>query len=162
LRGSEGIFGIGTADALPTNGTPFARQPQSHVQCLGELRLTWYSLKEGEKRYRPLPVTLTLGPDLARPLHSIWSMIEGHAEQLDRLCRQQSRVTFEVIPGSQGPALAVNILLAEPGGALRLVLEKEEVRYYLVRGGELFAVASKETQLDRGVYLLLAELAGQS
>jgi proteasome lid subunit RPN8/RPN11 len=162
LRGGEGIFGIGTADSPPAKGTLIARQPQSHVQCLGELRLTWYSLKEGEKRYRPLPVTLTLGPDLARPLHFIWSMIEAHAEQLDRLCRQQARVTFEVIPGAQGPALAVNILLAEPEGTLRLVLEKEEVRYYLVRGGEVFALDCAETQLDRGVYLLLAELAGQS
>src|SRR5262249_44661109 len=43
LRGGEGIFGIGTADG-PTvaPGAAFAQQPRPHVQCLGELRFSWY------------------------------------------------------------------------------------------------------------------------
>jgi hypothetical protein len=91
----------------------------------------------------------------------VWTVIEAHAEQLDRLCRQQAKVTFQVIAGLYGPALAVNLTLAEPGSSLRLVLERKEVRYYLVRGEELLVVDPHETQVDRGVYLLLAELAVQ-
>ena len=68
-----------------------------------------------------------------------------------------------VFPGNgyHGPALAVNLALAEPGSSLRLILERKEVRYYVVRGDELLAVDPRETQVDRGVYLLLAELTAQ-
>jgi proteasome lid subunit RPN8/RPN11 len=161
LRGAEGVFGIGTADGPPPSGTVVALQPRPHVQCLGELCISWYVLGDGERRYRTLGVGLTLGPDLARPLHPVWSMIEAHAEPLDRLCRQQAGVTFQVVSGLYGPALAVNLALAEPGSSLRLVMERKEVRYYLVRGDELLVVDPHESQVDRGVYLLLAELAGQ-
>jgi proteasome lid subunit RPN8/RPN11 len=161
LRGGEGVFGIGTADGARESGTVVARQPRSHVQCLGEFSLSWYSLGSGDRRYRTMPVALTLGPDLARPLHAVWTLVEEHAEPLDRLCRQQASVGFEVIAGLYGPALAVTVALAEPGEALRLVVESKEVRYYLVRDGELLAVDAHEPQVDRGVYLLLAELAGQ-
>jgi len=129
----------------------------------GGLRFSWYALEDGDRRYRPLPVGLTLGPDLARPLHFVWSIIEAYAEQLDRLCRQQARVTFDVIKGQHDPAaLGVQVALANPGAALRLVIESKGVRYYLLRDGEPQALDTLATQVDRGVYLLLAELAGQS
>jgi hypothetical protein len=161
LRGAEGVFGIGTADGVGSAGIAIARQPKPHVQCLEDLRLSWYSLREGDRQYRPLPVGLTLGPDLARPLHCVWPTIEVFADQLDRLCRQQAGISFQVVDGTDGSALAVNLPLAEPGGALRLLLEEKHVHYYLVRGGDLAAVDPHEPQVDRGVYLLLAELAGQ-
>src|SRR5439155_1493296 len=104
LRGREGIFGIGTADGKPGVGVPVAHQPKPNMQCLDKLRLSWYALQGGAKNYRPLPVALTIGPDLARPLHAVWSVIESHADRLDRLCRQQSGITFEVVAGEQGPA----------------------------------------------------------
>jgi hypothetical protein len=160
LRGGEGIFGIGTADADSSDGL-VARQPQSNMQCLGELCLSWYSLRQGDRHYRPLPVGLTLGPDLARPLHPLWEAIEYYAEQLDRLCRQQAGLSFEVLSGKRGPVLAVNITLAEPTEQLRVLLEEKEVRYYLVRNGDLLEVDMHEPQVDRSVYLILAELAGQ-
>jgi proteasome lid subunit RPN8/RPN11 len=161
LRGTEGVFGIGTADGDQPTSTVVAHHPRPNVQCLGELSLSWYALGAGEKRYRPVEVTLTLGPDLARPLHPVWSTIEIYAEQLERLYRQQVGVTFHVISGLYGPALAVNLTLADPGTSLRLVLESKEVRYYLVRGDELLLVDPHESQIDRGVYLLLAELTGK-
>src|SRR5207244_3346903 len=71
LRGLEGVFGIGTADGPEGPGTLFAYQPRPHVQCLGALRFSWYALRHGETTYRALPVGLTIGPDLARPLHDI-------------------------------------------------------------------------------------------
>src|SRR5206468_3580214 len=76
LRGGEGVFGIGTADAHPGTEALFAEQPRPHVQTMGELRLSWYSLRAGAAAYRPVPVSLTIGPDLARPLHSVWTVIE--------------------------------------------------------------------------------------
>jgi proteasome lid subunit RPN8/RPN11 len=159
LRGKEGVFGIGTADAEPAEGPPVARQPQRHLQCLGELCFSWYALGQGDRHYRPLPVALTLGPDLARPLHPLWLTIERYADQLDRLCRQQAGVAFEVVAGLYGPGLAVTFPLAGPGERLRLIVEDKEVRYYLVREGELLQVETHEPQVDRGVYLVLAELA---
>jgi proteasome lid subunit RPN8/RPN11 len=162
LRGEEGIFGIGTADSKPGNGTLVALQPRPHVQCLGKLRLSWYALGNGEKSYRPLPAGYTLGPDLARPLHLIWSDIEAHAERLDRLCRQQAGVTFEVVKGIKGPALAVMVPLAEPGHAIRVMLENGDVQYYWLRDGEVVLADPHEARIDRAVYLLLAELAAGS
>jgi proteasome lid subunit RPN8/RPN11 len=171
LRGREGVFGIGTADGVPqrspsergermTTGGGVARQPHKNVQSLGELSFCWYALGEGERRYRPLQVQLTLGPDLAKPLHPAWETIEIHAERLDRLARQQAGVVFQVVEGQSGPALAVHMTLAERG-RLRLVLERNDVRYYLVRQDDLIEVSPKEKLVDRAVYLVLAELAGQ-
>jgi hypothetical protein len=115
----------------------------------------------GERNYRPLSHDLTLGPDLALSLHPIWPTIEVFAEQLERLYRQQAGVTFEVVAGQNEPALAMNIPLAEPKHAIRVLLEGEEVRYFLTRDEQVFLVDLKETRVDRGVYLLLAELAAQ-
>jgi proteasome lid subunit RPN8/RPN11 len=161
LRGGEGIFGIGTADARPGNGALFAEQPRPHVQTMGELRLSWYSLRAGAAAYRPLPVALTIGPDLARPLHSVWTTIEAHAERLERLARQQTGVTFSVAEEDRGPALEVQVPLAEPGAAVRARVTEKEVRYYLVREGRLMEADCTDDRVDRGIYLLLAELAAQ-
>jgi hypothetical protein len=81
---------------------------------------------------------------------------------LDRLCRQQARVTFEVVDGKLGPALAVRIPLAEPGYAIRVMVEEKEVRYFLIRNnGEPVQADPHDPRIDRAVYLLLAELAAQ-
>jgi proteasome lid subunit RPN8/RPN11 len=161
LRGREGIFGIGNADSSPTNGTAIAHQPKPNVQCLGKLRFSWYALHENDRHYRPLPVELTLGPDLARPLHSVWSVIEAHAGRLDRLCRQQAGITFEVVSGNEGPALAARIPLAEPSSAIRVLMEGKDVQYFWLHKGQTYAVDPHEARVDRAVYLLLAELAAQ-
>ena len=161
LRGREGIFGIGNADCKPQDGTSLAYQPKPNVQCLGKLRFSWYALASGDRAYRPLPVEYTLGPDLARPLHSVWAVIEAHADRLDRLYRQQANVSFEVVAGKYGPALGVMIRLAEPGNAIQALLEEKEVRYFLLKKGETFLANPHEPRIDRAVYLLLAELAAQ-
>jgi len=162
LRGGDGIFGIGTADGPPTTGTLVGEQPRPHVQALGGLLMSWYALGNDDRNYRPLDFQLTLGPDLALPLHGIWTTLEWFAEPLERLYRQQAGLTFQVVRGDFGPALAVHVKLAEPGTALRLVLEGKEAAYLWQRGDELLTVDPPAAQLDRGVYLVLAELAGQS
>jgi hypothetical protein len=162
LRGREGVFGIGTADGLPTPGDLFAAQPHPHVQCLYGLRFSWYSLRQGDNAYRPLPVELTIGPDLARSLHDIWSTLEFHAERTERLCRQQSAMRFEVMSDEWGPGLLLALPLAEPGDAIQVLIRPKEVRYYVLRSGELLEVQHHDEWVDRGVYQLLAYLAARA
>lgn len=164
LRGQEGVFGIGTADGdEPAHaGAVFARQPKSHVQCLGPLCLSWYALGQGDHSYRPIPVQLTIGPDLALPLHPLWEAIENFAEPLDCLCRQQAQVSFEIVAGRSGQALAATLKLADASSKLRLLMEKDRVHYHLFRDGDIIEVDPKAEPLDRAVYLILAELAGKS
>jgi proteasome lid subunit RPN8/RPN11 len=161
LRGGEGIFGIGTADGPGSNGVLVGNQPQRHVQAFGKLLLSWYALGEGDRQYRPIDVQLTLGPDLALRLHDLWTTIETFAEPLERLCRQQAGVSFDVGPGQRGSSLAVSLKLAEPKTALRIVLENTEAALYWEHGQELMAIDMPADQLDRSVYLALAELAGR-
>jgi hypothetical protein len=160
LRGQEGVFGIGTADAPPSSAAGwYGSQPRSNVQCLGKLRFSWYSLRNGESSYRPLPVELTLGPDLARHLHAVWSILETHADRIERLMQQQAGVRVEVIGEEAGPGLVLVVPLAENEGALRVLLREGEIRYLLERDGKLFETSHHEDLVDRGVYLLLAQLA---
>jgi hypothetical protein len=160
LRGGDGVFGIGTADVDEEPG--IATHPAPNVQCLGRLRFTWYALAAGDEKYRPLPVELTLGPDLARPLRPVWGAIEDHAARLDRLARQLAGLTYSLLPGKDGPALAVTVKTAEPGSAIRVVMDGKAVRYFYEAGGDVFqADLPAATGPDQGVYLLLAELAAR-
>lgn len=161
LRGEEGVFGIGTAEEV-TAERGFVTQPRPNAQCLGDLRFTWYALHQNDARYRPLSVGLTLGPDLAHELHPLWPVLEEHAEQLERLYRQQAGMTIALAPEHASPALIVTIPLAEPGQAVRVVLKEKQVRYYLLRDQELLAADCFEERVDQGVYLLLAALAAQA
>jgi hypothetical protein len=52
--------------------------------------------------------------------------------------------------------------LAEPGDAIRVLLRPKDVRYYVLRGGEVFAADSPADSVDQAVYLLMAELAAQA
>jgi len=162
LRGQEGVFGIGTADGPEAAGEVFAYQPRPNVQCLSGLRFSWYSLRQGDSAYRPLPVELTIGPDLARPLHDMWNVLEFHAERIERLYRQQTAMRFEVVSDKWGPGLLLTLPLADPGDVLQVLVRSKEVRYYLVRRGEVLEVRPHEDRVDRGVYLLLAELAARA
>jgi hypothetical protein len=131
------------------------------MHCLGGLRFSWYSLATGAARYQEIPVGLTIGPDLARSLRPVWPAIEAFAERLERLARQQTHVRFAVTAGREAPALAVTVGLAEPGQAVRVVMEGKEVRYYFEADGELFQADLPDAPPDQGVYLLLAELAAR-
>src|SRR5262245_51494935 len=158
LRGREGVFGIGTADAGPLGADLFAVQPRPNVQCLGELRFSWYALGNNESTYRPLPVELTLGPDLAAGLHAAWPTLEHHADRLERLYEQQARTRIEVLSDSVPPGLAVTLPLAGEANSVRILLHENEVRYLVERQGELFAADLDDELIDRGAYRLLAEL----
>jgi proteasome lid subunit RPN8/RPN11 len=159
LRGREGVFGIGTADAQDV--ACYALQPRPNVQCLGELRFSWYALRQGEGGYRPLPVGLTLGPDLARRLHVAWPTLEEHAERIERLYQQLARLQVEVVP-APSPALLLVLPLTGPAEALRVLLSGKDARYFVQRQGKLFEADYHDELVDRGVYRLLAELAQEA
>lgn len=160
LRGREGIFGIGTADGEGDGkeNTLVAFQPKEHSQCYLGLRFTWYALAEGDRAYRTLPIQLTIGPDLARPLHDLWPSIEAHANRLDHLCRRLSRVRFEVVEEQQRATLHL-VLNIDKTTSLRVVLHPKRPEYCLVRKGEWLVSDDHEPLVDRGVYLMLASLA---
>jgi hypothetical protein len=162
LPGEEGVFGIGTADRKRDDGLEQTRQPDQHCQLCGPLRMSWFALGRGDRHYRPLDVQLTAGPDLALPLHDIWATIEEFALPLERLWQQQAGMSTAIVPGQRGPALAISLKLAPAETALRIVLEGREAAFYWQRGQELLAVDPPRGPLDRSVYLVLADLAGQS
>lgn len=153
LRGGEGIFGIGTvADRVPKTGVAIHPQPQTLQYA--DLRFDWYTLAEGEKKYRPVPVELTIGPDLAKPLRKIWTDIENHAVAIDRLARQLTNVQFEV-----GESLNILVGLAA-NGQIRACIEGKSVRFFYEVGEDAFQIdLPAGTRPDQGIYLILAELA---
>lgn len=158
LRGGEGVFAIGTLDGS-TPEANVAEHPKPHVQKLRDLRFDWYTLTDGEAAYRVVDVELTIGPDLAAALRPVWPAIEAHAERLDRLARQQRNVRFAATADGE---LAVTVGLAEPGHAIRVLVEAKSVRFLYDAGGEVFQAALPAgTEPDQGVYLLLAELAAR-
>jgi proteasome lid subunit RPN8/RPN11 len=158
-RGGEGVFGIGTADGTARPDQLFVEQPRPNVQVHQQLTFSWYALGSQDTNYRPLPVSMTLGPDLARPLHTVWSTIETHADQLERLFQQQKGLTCAVSEEEQ--ALVLTLPLAEPGCAIRVVLTEKKVNYYLLRHDQVVAFPCGDDRVDRGVYLLLAEWVAQ-
>jgi hypothetical protein len=95
-------------------------------------------------------------------LHAIWSIVEEHAEQLERLYLQQANVRFDVLPDVENPGLLLTLPLAANGESLRVLMTRKECRYYLVRGGEVRAFDQHDECVDRGVYVLLAELASRT
>src|SRR5262249_44836304 len=132
-----------------------------HIQRQGKRRFTWYVLGAGEKGYRTIPVEYTLGPDLGLAIHVVWAIIERHAEALERICRQQARVTLAA-DSPVGANLRVKIPLAEPGDAVELVLVEDKAAFFVVLDGTTNAVDPREAKIDRALYLILAELAAQT
>jgi proteasome lid subunit RPN8/RPN11 len=158
LRGGEGVFGIGTADARDRPPGGIAWQPAPGVQCLGELCLSWYVLSAGDRNYRALPVALTIGPDLALALRPVWAELENHAGRLDRLARQLVGAQFDVVDGRAKPALAVTVPLPDGGRSVRVLMEGKEVRYLLVDSGGAMIADFRDDRVDHGVFVMLAEL----
>ncbi|MFL5342826.1 MAG: Mov34/MPN/PAD-1 family protein [Gemmataceae bacterium] len=160
LRGAEGVFGIGTADGKYARPADELWRPRPNMQCRGDLCFNWYSLRQGAQAYQSLPVEIARGPDLAAPLRGVWAIIEEHAQRLERLARQLTRVSFEVLVEPDRPALGLAVPLADGELSLRVVLTGKEVRYFLCREGSLLAADLSEPHADKGVFRLLAELAG--
>jgi hypothetical protein len=159
LRGGEGIFGIGTADGKFAGHADEIWSPRENIQALGDLCLTWYSLRTEGRNYRSIPVQLVAGPDLAAPLRSVWPILEENGERLERLTELLAKVSFEVLPYEQHSALAVNVALPGIERKLRAVLSEKEIRYFLMHEEAVLAADLRDPYVDRGIYRLLADVA---
>ena len=160
LRGAEGAFGIGTADAASA-GDAGPQNEAGTVWCRGALRFSWYALAAGDKNYRPLPVEVVPGPDLASALRSVWAELETHAGRLDRLATQLAGVTFGVSDGLAKPCLTATVPAAGTADRVAVALEGAAARYYLLRADDVSAAGVDEPRPDAGVYRVLAELAAR-
>jgi hypothetical protein len=158
LRGGEGAFGIGTADVPAELAERYASQPRPNVCCLGELRLSWYALKQGASSYRPLPVQFTLGPDLAADLHAAWPTLEAQASRLERLLQQLAHCQVEALNVEPGPGLLLRVPLPD-GRMIGVILRGPQARYLLFDHDEPREVEAPDERIDRGVFLLLARLS---
>jgi hypothetical protein len=94
-------------------------------------------------------------------LHTVWPTLERHADRLERLYKQQSNLRFEVL-ADDDPGLLLTLPLAANGDAVRVILRHKSVHYYLQKEGQVLEVDLTDDYVDRGVYLLLAELAGRA
>jgi len=156
LRGGEGVFGIGTADEdYASEGKRESWVPRRNMQCRNELCFNWYSLCDGDQSYRAIPIAVMPGADLGSPLRLVWDVLEDHSARLERIALQQTKVAIEVA----GNGLTVT-LPSSAGTKLRVMLSKEGVRYFVLRGAEVLTPDLHEPHVDRGIYQLLAELAG--
>ena len=156
LRGGEGIFGIGTADEQwASEGDCESGATGANKQSRNDLRFNWYSLRDGDQSYRRIPITVTPGMDLGSPLRLVWDVLEDHSARLERIALQQAKVAIEVA----GHGLTVT-LPSSAGTKLRVTLSKEGVRYFVLRGDQMLTPDLHEPRVDRGIYQLLAELAG--
>jgi len=108
------------------------------------------------------PWHMVRGSDLARPFNDVWNVLETYALPLNRLYRQLAKIHCKRTEMESEVFLAVAITLPNPNQQLRLLLNEADVRYYWDEGNELIAIDPHETQVDRAVYLILAELAKQS
>jgi len=149
------VFGIGTAVEAGSHG-----HPAPNVQMWDGLRFDWYSLASGDPAYTPLPVELTLGPDLASDLRPVWPVIEAHSARLDRLARQLPTARFA--PADHGE-LAITVPLVVAGQSVRVLAGVKTVRLYFEAGGEVFQPdLPTGVAPDQAIYLLLAELAART
>lgn len=166
LRGREGVFGIGTHIHESEDGlenTPVAQQPAPNVLQYQQAAFNWYTLAQDDRRYQRVPVQVTIGPDLAAPLRSIWATIEEHAGPLEQLAQQLRNVRFEIGTVSGVPTLSVRIGLGNGRSAVRVLLEGKSTRFFREQedGSTTPFDLPIATRPNHGVYLLLAELAGQ-
>ncbi len=157
LRGGEGVFGIGTADATSPGDT--LEQPHPHQHVRGPLCFNWYALAKSNDFYRKIAVITKPADDLARPLAPIWPTLEAHADALERLCQQLVGVRLEIAGADSAASLSVAIPLADDPRRLRLLLQSAQARYYVEDAGDLLTVDPATATIDQGVYSILAELA---
>jgi hypothetical protein len=161
LRGLEGVFGIGTVEKDKIVPEWLVERTRPHVHRQANRRFSWYVLGALDKSYRKIPAEYTLGPDLGRPAHSVWSTLEQHAPAIERICRQQARVTLEV-RGQEQTDLKLKIPLAEPGDLIEIEIVADKAAYVVQVGGEQHLVDPKAEGIERGLYMILAELANRA
>lgn len=158
LAGKEGIFAIGTADG-PVNCSPFASKTGQNAFVMGGVRFTWYSLASKESNYKPLPFVWSLAPDLAQPWHAAWGLLEKNSKEINRILSGQNgaRCFSSVFQGE--PVITLEVPAGDADTKIQAVLGAGNIRFFVSRRGEMMAVDLQENKLDRGLFMVLAELS---
>ncbi len=159
LPGKQGVFGIGTVDHESPIRGEFATKIAINTFSMTGMRFDWFSLASGDSNYVKVPIRWTLGEDLARPLHVVWDAMETHAGEIEKVLAQQSKATCGITQGAAGHQLTLSIPLAGSAGKIIVFIFKDKVQYFFEKNEQLFAVDIQEDKVDRGVYLVLAELS---
>lgn len=159
LPGKQGVFGIGTVDNQSSISEDFASKIAINTFSMTGMRFDWFSLGSGDSNYVKLPIRWTLGEDLAKPLHVVWDALEVHACEIEKVLVQQSKATCSITKATSGHQLTLSIPLAGSACKILVFIFKDKVQYFYEKNEQLFAVDIHEDKVDRGVYLVLAELA---
>ena len=159
LPGKQGVFGIGTVDHESPIRGEFATKIAINTFSMTGMRFDWFSLASGDSNYVKVPIRWTLGEDLAKPLHVVWDAMETHAGEIEKVLAQQTKATCGITQGAAGHQLTLSIPLAGSSGKIIVFIFKDKVQYFFEKNEQLFAVDIQEDKVDRGVYLVLAELS---
>jgi hypothetical protein len=153
LPGEQGLFGIGTVTDDSSSESP------DHVQVQEGLRFDWYSLARSEHRYKPCPIEVVAGIDLAADLRPVWSLLEEHAVVLDRVARQLAKVRLMVI-SEPDPALGILIGLPDANQSLQVICQANHRQFiYEVNGAAFRPDLPADVPLEQAIYRFLQELA---
>ncbi|MCS7159021.1 MAG: Mov34/MPN/PAD-1 family protein [Gemmatales bacterium] len=163
LPGQEGVFGIGTVEEDDEAAdAPIVIQPSENSWYWRGLRLSWYALAAGDRQYRALPVQVILGEDLAAFLLPVWETLEYHAVGLEQLFRHMTLLRVETLTeqGEDGRTwdyLSIRLPVHERE-EIRVLLDGPKLWFFYDDGENTYEVDG-EPPVDRGVFLVLAELA---
>ena len=92
-------------------------------------------------------------------MHVVWDAMEVHASEIEKVLAQQSKASCAITKSASGHQLTLSIPLAGSAGKILVFIFKDKVQYFFEKNEQLFAVDIQEDKVDRGVYLVLAELA---
>ncbi len=159
LPGKQGVFGIGTVDSDSSIPSSFSTKIAPNTFTMSGMRFDWFSLASGDANYNKIPVRWILGNDLAKPLHYVWDAMEIHAGEIEKVLAQQAKASCGITQGPKGHQLTISIPLAGTAGKILVFIFKDKVQYFFEKNEQLFEVDILEEKIDRGVYLVLAELA---
>lgn len=160
ISGRQGIFGIGTVENATESyeKSHVANFVSSNAFDWNNLRFSWYSLLQGDTDYKNVKIRWTLGPDLADFLSGHWSILEKNAEAIERILSQQNGSTCDVISYQGEKAFCLLVPTTYPKGVIRAFILGENVKYFFENSEQQFAIDVEENNVDRGIYLVLAEL----
>lgn len=159
LPGKQGVFGIGTVDHEAIGQQEFAKKLALNSFHMNNMRFDWFSLANGDANYVKVPIRWTLGEDLAKPLHVVWDAMEMHAAEIEKVLIQQSKASCSITKTDCGHRLTLSVPLAGIAGKILVFIFKDKVQYFFEKNEQLFAVDIQEDKVDRGIYLVLAELS---
>lgn len=164
IPGKQGVFGIGTVEdqSKSTSHEYYSRFVSPFAYQRDGLRFSWYSLGHGDTNYHEIRTRWALGDDISQFLHPAWMVIEKNANGIERILAQQTGSTCDVVPFQGTSSFCVAVPTAYPRGVIRAFILEKNVKYFFEQNEQQYAIDVQENEVDRGIYLVLAELGKKS